>query len=55
MAKKTYAIKLTDEERRLLLRMTKIEKGRLSISATIGRLITDEASRTGLLKKENDK
>jgi hypothetical protein len=52
--RKLYSFTLSDTERKLLERMSKVEKGKMNYSKTVARLIQDEASRTGLVQ-ENKK
>jgi hypothetical protein len=55
MAAKKYYTFYLGSDRKLLEKLARVEHGRVNYSATLRRLIRDEASRTGLLKKGNGK
>jgi hypothetical protein len=52
--KKLYSFRLGPEGK-LLHRLAKVERGQLNVSATLRRLIRDEAIREGLIKEEDSK
>ncbi len=52
MAKKKYFSFYLGSERKILEKLARVEKGRVNYSATIRRLIREEAVRAGLVPQE---